>query len=583
MYLLGRRLTSRNPKGPKGGGGGSTSAPAATLQAISSVSVTTDGTLIVNGSRFFPISGQKVDYIGWSAAGYTTAQADAKLADLVAHGMNTVMGNWGDTMPDQVANMWTNHNCYWLGSATLAPNQGGKSYLWGDVTGLTSLQTVIAGRNYSNLLSWTVAGELNPQVSWASEDVTITPATTGGTLGTGSYIYTVVPLDGLNNWSFPTSIEKTVSVTGPSGSVALSWVAFGVGTGNYEVWRGTVSGQAITRYTVTGATTFTDTGAAGTAGSAHGNQFAYANVTSVIQAQDALKRPQGDLMIFNPDFDHFLTTSLVQYNRAELQTQGPVSSGFHTPLVILTDGTTGEYTAFGIQQIYNATNDMRQGTPAGCVAGMSLTAMAELNNVYPTVADNVARPYYGTRRCYLLPVAGGCKAIEFLWGPNQRSGSWQNNGDTDLTNHFPALLNSIWPNHMQALSEVSSLSSVIAAQGTFTPIPTTGAGFTFPPLSTTTQSNVFLLQGVYAASKVVGGTTWVIAVNLVQAVSGSTDPSFPNQAVDQTLTYARIDTGQTIHTATRWAKDPTQGPVTFSGGVITDNFTPGEVHVYQVT
>lgn len=90
-----------------------------------------------------------------------------------------------------------------------------------------------------------------------------TPSTTGGSLATGTYSYVVTALNAVGE-TVP-SAEISVPVTGPTGSVALSWDAV-PGATSYRVYRGTSPGGENVHYASSG-TSFTDTGAAGTAGS----------------------------------------------------------------------------------------------------------------------------------------------------------------------------------------------------------------------------------------------------------------------------------------------------------------------------
>lgn len=92
---------------------------------------------------------------------------------------------------------------------------------------------------------------------------TATPATTGGSLATGTYYYKIVGFDGVGT-TLP-GTEVSANVTGPTGSVALAWTAI-PGAVSYRVYKGTTTNGQNTYFTVT-ATSYTDTGAAGTAGS----------------------------------------------------------------------------------------------------------------------------------------------------------------------------------------------------------------------------------------------------------------------------------------------------------------------------
>jgi hypothetical protein len=83
----------------------------------------------------------------------------------------------------------------------------------------------------------------------------------GGTLATATYYYKVTAVNSIGETVG--SSEVSAAVTGPTGSVALSWTAVD-GADTYRVYRGTASGGQNTYYATT-ATSYTDTGSAGTA------------------------------------------------------------------------------------------------------------------------------------------------------------------------------------------------------------------------------------------------------------------------------------------------------------------------------
>jgi hypothetical protein len=89
-----------------------------------------------------------------------------------------------------------------------------------------------------------------------------TASATGGSLATGTYSYKVTALNATGE-TLPSN-EVGVPVTGPTGSVALSWGAVAGATG-YRVYRGTAPGAENAYYTAS-SSSFTDTGAAATAG-----------------------------------------------------------------------------------------------------------------------------------------------------------------------------------------------------------------------------------------------------------------------------------------------------------------------------
>ena len=94
--------------------------------------------------------------------------------------------------------------------------------------------------------------------------VSATASATGGSKVTGTYFYVVVAVDGLSNTTLPGATAAGVSVTGPTGSVALSWSAV-PGAYSYRVYQGLTSG-AQTQYITSTGTTATDNGSGYTTG-----------------------------------------------------------------------------------------------------------------------------------------------------------------------------------------------------------------------------------------------------------------------------------------------------------------------------
>lgn len=92
--------------------------------------------------------------------------------------------------------------------------------------------------------------------------VSATPSTSGGTLPANTYYYRITALNAAGETVG--SNEVSAVTTGATSSVALVWVDNPLAT-SYRIYRGTASGVQTTYYTDAG-TPFTDTGAAGTAG-----------------------------------------------------------------------------------------------------------------------------------------------------------------------------------------------------------------------------------------------------------------------------------------------------------------------------
>lgn len=99
-------------------------------------------------------------------------------------------------------------------------------------------------------------------------------ATTGGTLAAGAYFYVVTALGVPAAWP-PSSAgvigetvasnEQTITTTGSTSENTVSWAAVPGATG-YKVYRGTAAGGENVYFSVGTATSFVDTGAAGSAG-----------------------------------------------------------------------------------------------------------------------------------------------------------------------------------------------------------------------------------------------------------------------------------------------------------------------------
>ena len=105
--------------------------------------------------------------------------------------------------------------------------------------------------------------------------VTPTGSSTGGTLAAATYYYKVTALNAAGETVG--SPEANVTTTGATSSVALAWAAV-TGATSYKVYRGTAAGLESVFYT-TATNSFTDTGAAATAGT-----VPTVNTTAVVTA-----------------------------------------------------------------------------------------------------------------------------------------------------------------------------------------------------------------------------------------------------------------------------------------------------------
>jgi len=90
-----------------------------------------------------------------------------------------------------------------------------------------------------------------------------TTATTGGTLAAATYLYVITALNAKGESL--KSNEVSVATTGTTSTTTTTWGAI-AGATSYRIYRGTATGAQNVFYAVGNVTTFTDTGAANTAG-----------------------------------------------------------------------------------------------------------------------------------------------------------------------------------------------------------------------------------------------------------------------------------------------------------------------------
>ncbi len=154
------------------------------MAAVSSVSVDANGNLVVNGQPFLVIQATNMDYMGWAGAGYTEAQADAKLKQMTQNGYNTLYGNWGtmggfwsstanDTLYQDVA-AWQRHGLYWHGSGTLDDlGDGNAVRYWLPDDDADFVKIVNRFKDRPNLLLWWISGEYgdNPTGAEGTEQI----------------------------------------------------------------------------------------------------------------------------------------------------------------------------------------------------------------------------------------------------------------------------------------------------------------------------------------------------------------------------------------------------------------------------
>ena len=104
-----------------------------------------------------------------------------------------------------------------------------------------------------------------PALALAAPPVANTPttATSGGTLAAGAKFYKVTALNATGETAG--SNEVTITTTGTTSTVTVTWSPVTSATG-YRVYRGTTTGGQSVYFAPGNVLTFTDTGAAGTAG-----------------------------------------------------------------------------------------------------------------------------------------------------------------------------------------------------------------------------------------------------------------------------------------------------------------------------
>jgi hypothetical protein len=104
----------------------------------------------------------------------------------------------------------------------------------------TNVQTVL--RVFIN------QGGINTQFAGAPSAPTGTPSTSGGTLQTGSYFAKIIAIGPNGSQSALGTASASVSVTGPTGSIAWAWTAV-PGAASYEIWVGPTATQQARFFT----------------------------------------------------------------------------------------------------------------------------------------------------------------------------------------------------------------------------------------------------------------------------------------------------------------------------------------------
>ena len=121
-------------------------------------------------------------------------------------------------------------------------------------------------------VSWTAQSGITIQTLPAPTGLTAVASTTGGTLAAGTYFYKVTTTN--SGGETTAANEISVTTTGSTSSVALTWDADSAGTGS-KIYRGTTTNGENVYQALSGtAQTFTDIGGATTAGTVPGSNTA---------------------------------------------------------------------------------------------------------------------------------------------------------------------------------------------------------------------------------------------------------------------------------------------------------------------
>lgn len=108
----------------------------------------------------------------------------------------------------------------------------------------TKAQLRVTKGMLDDILKWDFKTDSNPyfQVPTVT-GIVATPSETGGSIGAGTYYYTVIASRGLLNTA--KSAEASATIAGSTGSIALTWDHSG-GATFYTIYRSTVSGTIVT-------------------------------------------------------------------------------------------------------------------------------------------------------------------------------------------------------------------------------------------------------------------------------------------------------------------------------------------------
>lgn len=206
--------------------------------------------------------------LSWSGGIVTATIAGGTLPAATYYYKVTALGPTGETLGSNEV------------SVTTTGATSSVALSWGAVTGATGYKvyrgTSAGGENIyyapGNVTAFTDTGATGTNGTVPSSNTTTlgaptanapTTATTGGTLTAATYYYKITALNSIGE-TLP-STEVSIATTGSTSANTVTWSAVTGATG-YKIYRGTAAGAESVFYTVGSVTTFTDTGAANTAG-----------------------------------------------------------------------------------------------------------------------------------------------------------------------------------------------------------------------------------------------------------------------------------------------------------------------------
>jgi hypothetical protein len=197
-----------------------------------------------------------------------------------------------------------------------------------------------------------------------------TASTTGGSMATTTYYYAITALN--NNGETTRSAESSgISVTGPNGSVVLSWTSVSGAVG-YKIYRttssGTYGGTNLIKYVATPVTAYTDIAASASAGAPPIANTTGGSIAGILSFSDATELTLSDN-----------TTGAITINQTyhRIDTLSDASTG---NLVTINGGTSGNVLVLRAEHT-DRTVVVKDGT-----GNIQLSADMTLDNTQDTLA-----------------------------------------------------------------------------------------------------------------------------------------------------------------------------------------------------